>query len=545
MTTSPSPSILKPIQPLNVVLLNPTKELTSNLPVIKVLDITQAGTKAFHPEGLFSADYFGRVGEERRNRQFAYIPLKASIFHPMVYLALKDLKQLHDDILAGREYAVFDSTTKLFRKVSPTEGETGFQFFMQHFAELEFEQTGSIKRDFKIRLVQKYRSQAVMTRYLVIPAGLREYEVDENGQPSEDEINPLYRKLLQIANVLPEGVLEHHPESADEPRYQLQLAAVAIFQHLQGLVEGKRKFLQGRFARRNLENGTRNVITAVTATVPILNDPRRIRFNQTVVGLYQFLKATLPLVTFQVRTGFLSRVFLSANGRAVLVNPTTLHSELVQIDPNVYDAWMTLEGFEKTLNKFGEADLRHLVLETQGYYFGLVYKGPDGTYRVFQDIDELPPDRQRQDVTPLTFAELLYLSVFEKAPSIPATVTRYPIANFGSSYPTYTHLKATVNSESREALDDNWQRSGLFAREFPIRQEGFMESMSPHPSHLKALTADHDGDMMAYNAVFTKEGQRDVEITLKGWNYYVGLDGRANFSVVTDTLDLVVRSLTS
>jgi len=113
-----------------------------------------------------------------------------------------DLKGLYGDILAGREYAVFDPATKDFIKSDILVGQTGYTFFCKHFNDLTFEERPSIKRDFTIRLVNQYRSEAFLNRLIVMPAGLRDYVIDDNGKPSEDEINKLYRKVISIASVI-------------------------------------------------------------------------------------------------------------------------------------------------------------------------------------------------------------------------------------------------------------------------------------------------------------------------------------------------------
>lgn len=48
------------------------------------MDIFEGGSRAFHPDGLFSVETFGKVGDERRNRLFGYVDLGAKILHPLM-----------------------------------------------------------------------------------------------------------------------------------------------------------------------------------------------------------------------------------------------------------------------------------------------------------------------------------------------------------------------------------------------------------------------------------------------------------------------------
>lgn len=158
------------LPPFNIELFSPTDQDLRNIRPIKVLDIFAPSSKNFHPDGLFSIETFGKVGEERRNRMFSYIDLHVSVFHPIVFRALSDLKSLYADILSGKGYAIFDDGIKDFVKSTPVDGNTGFSFFMKHFKELKFEERPSAKREFNIKLINTYREKCTLNKLIVMPA---------------------------------------------------------------------------------------------------------------------------------------------------------------------------------------------------------------------------------------------------------------------------------------------------------------------------------------------------------------------------------------
>ncbi|WP_414479654.1 hypothetical protein, partial [Pseudomonas aeruginosa] len=82
-----------------------------------------------------------------RTGKFAYITLNTEIFHPIVYKAICDLKELYGDILACRAYATWSDVDKDFFKSDVVNGQTGFQFFMKHWAELRPERRASARRE--------------------------------------------------------------------------------------------------------------------------------------------------------------------------------------------------------------------------------------------------------------------------------------------------------------------------------------------------------------------------------------------------------------
>lgn len=476
---------------LDILILGPNE--IKGLHEIKVLDIFTASSDNFHPLGLFSTEIFGKVGEEKRNRLFAYIDLKVSVFHPILFKAICDLKELYANILSGKEYAKFDKNVKDFIKSDPIEGDTGFAFFCSHFNDLTFEQRPSAKREFNIKLINKYRETALLDKLLIMPAGLRDYEIDENNRPSEDEINTYYREVMSIASVIDNINVKNNEAYLDNARYSMQIKVSTIYNYIKNMLEGKNKFIQGKWGSRKVFNSTRNVITSYLHDSPTLFGDQSVSTTQTVVGLYQYLRAIFPLAAKHVRDNYLSDVFIGPNSPAILVNKKTLKKESVQIDPVYYDEWMTMEGLEKVFARYGQVDLRHDILEIGDHYLGLIYKGPDKTFKFIQDIDDVPEAYKKEDCHPMTFTELLYLSVFKDSNTIPALVTRYPITGYGSIYPSYLYLRTTIRSEVRTELDDNWDLTETKAVEFPISGEQFFESMGISGKHLARLTADHDG----------------------------------------------------
>jgi hypothetical protein len=211
-----------------------------------------------------------------------------------------------------------------------------------------------------------------------------------------------------------------------------------------------------------------------------------------VVGLYQYLRATLPISIKNIKDGFLTNVFSGPNTPMTLTDSKTFKKIQVPINGKEYDKWMTNEGIEKVCSVFGQENLRHMPVTIAGHYAGLIYINPNGfNYKLFQDIDELPTDRfDKKDVRPISFAELMMLSVYKNSDHTPCFVTRYPITGYGSIYPSYVYLKSTVESETRELLDDNWEPTGEICSEFPIYQKDFFNSMSPAVKHLGRLGAD-------------------------------------------------------
>lgn len=478
--------------PFNITLLNLTPDKLVGLKPVTSLDIFEGATKNFNESGLFSVSIFGKVGEERRMRRFSYIDIKMTIFHPTIHRALLQLKRLYGEIIAGTTYAVWNDETKDFNKSNILEGQTGFQFFKQYWKDIVFEKRPSDSREQNILLIEKYKSIALMSKIVVMPAGLRDFEIDANGKQAEDEINTFYRKLLSLSNSISKDAVDNNSPILNSINFSLQNTFNQIYDLLENAIQGKKKLMMSKWASRKIFNGTRNVITAVNPNFKELESKANIGFNDTVIGLYQFLKASLPVSRHNLRNGFLSKVFTGQNVPVNLIDKTTLKKKTVTIDSRYHDAWMSDEGLEKVITSFQEAGIRHKALEIEGMYVGLIYKGPDNTYKLMQDIGELPDTRSKDDVHPITFCELLYLSVYKTANDYPIFVTRFPITGTGSIYPSMVFLKPTVKVEKRIELNDNWEpmQDPSIAYQFPVLNASFVDSLSPSSYHLARLGAD-------------------------------------------------------
>lgn len=482
--------------PFNISILYPTEQLLSYIKPVRVLDTFEGSTKNFHEDGLFSQSIFGKVGEQSRNKRFSYIDIKIHIFHPIIYNALGELKSYYIDIMTSKAYAVWDDNIKDFVKtdVLSTENgsaQTGYAFFVKHWKNIKFGDEGSDRRKNNIALIEKYKSVALTDKIIVLPAGLRDYEILDDGRESEDEFNTFYRRIIALASPIHKNLInEDNINQLNNPRVGLQITFNMLYDKLKSMLEGKHKLIMGKWASRGIFNGTRNVITTTNIRSNELLSDSSVKANDTVMGLYQYLKATLPVSKYQLRNGFLSKVFPGMNAPAILVNKKTLKAESVKLKPVHYDAWMSEEGLESTISVFAEEAMRSKKLEIDGYYMGLIYKGK-GVFKIFQDIDELPSGFDKKDVYPLTFTELLYCSVYMHARKYPCFVTRYPVTGFGSIYPSYIYLKPTVVSEARAPLGDDWQidNSLPVAYNFPAG-DIYVNAMSPSSFHLSNLGAD-------------------------------------------------------
>jgi hypothetical protein len=57
-------------------------------------------------------------------------------------------------------------------------------------------------------------------------------------------------------------------------------------------------------------------------------------------------------------------------------------------------------------------------------------------------------------------------------------------------------------------------------------------------------SVDNVGDTCSFNVVYTDDAKKEIKQLLESRHYYVGVDGRMNFSADTDVISLVLASMT-
>ncbi len=532
--------------PFNVTILQPTKQRLQSLRPVTALDHYDGMTQNFHPDGLFSTVIFGRVGDPLRDKRFSYIDIKVPIFHPVMFKKLRQLRALYTNIIMGKAYAKWSPELSDFEPATEVDGQTGFTFFIQHWKEIKFKHNRSSARSLRIAAIEKFRDVALTDKVIVIPAGLRDLHV-EDGRTSEDEINSLYRRLLIVANTIAPSEINNTSSMMDVPRASLQTTFNTIYETLETMITPKKGFLQGKWGSRRIFDGTRNVIVAMNTVVDQLGSPRTITPNHCQLGLYQTARGALPLTMYLLKNSCIAGAFNGGDNKAVLVDKKTLKPTYVDVSNDILDKWTSKEGLEKLIDGLENVSKRNLPIEISGHYLALVYFD-DKEFRVFNNIDDLPADKDRTKVHPITLFSLVYLSGYRRFYELVSTITRYPIAGAGSIFPTSVYVSTTISASAKWELGPDWQRLGddYIAREFPdfSLEAEFFDSMAMHPSREPGATADHDGDTCSANILYTPASIKEVHDYFKKRQAYITPGGKYLSEPCIDTVSFVLRNMT-
>jgi len=536
------------LTPFNIDLLQVSDDIAKMVAPVTSLDVFDGMTKNLHPQGLYSQDIFGVRGTPIRYKKFSWINLGVPIFHPLVFKTLMAIKSLYSDVVAGRTYAKFDEVTKDLVACDPSEGGTGYDYFFKIWDKLTFQTNDSQQRQENLLFISNFRDRPYITRPYVIPAGYRDIEIDERGTTSSDDINGFYYRMIAVARTISPQVFKTTPEAYNQQRVTLQNAVQDVYDYILNILDGKNGFIASKFSARQIENSTRQVITSMKSYSAKLGGASGVGINTTFMGVHQYVRALLPITTYRLINGFLSEVFAAATAPALLTDKKTLKSVRVNIRADVYDRWMTTEGLTKLIATYAEPSIRSTPITIAGHYLGLMYRGPDMSFKLVHSIEDVPPERRTPDCcTPLTLTELFYAAMYATSETYPFVTVRYPVNTDRSIRPVYGTLMPTDNTETRMELDGDWRPYGdkaHIAARFPVLGSATFNAMAPHPSTLSFFDADFDGDMMGATPIYSEEGRQEINALFNDRSYYVGPDNKFRFNFTTDTIMYVLHNAT-
>ncbi len=526
-----------------------------NLRPVTTAMIKEPSSTEFHPDGLFSEVIFGRVGTVDRLTTLGYIELNTTIIAPVVYQAIVKLGSLYGDIMAGRVYAIFNSTKQDFERVygdpEDTDGaDTGYNFFLSHFLDLRFKANQSSARSTRIQLVDTYRNICLYKRFLVQPAGLRDISNDATGKLIQDDVNKLYSTLIAYSFSIPPGNIS---PIYDTIRYNIQAKAVEIHEYLLNIMTGKHGFLQGSYAARRVALGTRNVLSAASYAAARPDDPQFLQPDETLVGLFQIMKAVQPLVYYGFKSLLINPIFGDAGTSYTipLINPKTYQLEYHDIDEMERQKFTSSDGINGCINRFKNLDVRSKPITVRStdkkfYYLMLVYDDQDKImlFRSLDDLQKIIGKVDRRKVRPLTWIEAFYLITENAVVGKHGFLTRYPVLGDGSCYPSRIHLASTAPARIVALVDLLYPDMPVKVYpEYPILGKAYHDTLVPHSTKLAGLGADFDGDTSSYNVVLTDDSNEECADYLKSTKSLIDTQKRFVSGGMTDLCKLTLHNM--
>lgn len=491
--------------PLNIQLMDIDQIIKERgLKEVTSVMVHSSSSSQFDPNGLFSEQIFGEIASPERHLRHGWIDLHCTVFNPIAFQNIQSIRRFYVEIMSGKAYAVWNKYERDFDKASEYEdgADTGFAFFLKHFHEINFKKNNSLKRNDKIDVLIRYKNQILINKMLVCPAAIRDMR-EEDGRVEKDSINSLYASLINNSKAMPPG--SDNDPIYDTVHYAIQRKVLEIYEYLLNMFSGKTGFAEGKYGHRAIAQGTRNVITATSLESASPYSPQYHKVDESKIPLFQAAKGFSSLVVHYIKNIFYSPIVSDTADQVALIDPDTLGLTYVPISSKDKDLLLTSEGIMKTIDRFRDPEFRFRPVTAMSddgkkYYLYLLYDDGKKIF-VFRDLAETKrwfedsKIKWDQDkVRPMSYAEMLYVATYVSANGKYGTITRYPVTDENSIYPCRTHVVSTSPGRIVRWVTNLETGAGVDLPEYPMHGSSFIDAATLHPSKLKGLGADFDGN---------------------------------------------------
>jgi hypothetical protein len=155
----------------------------------------------------------------------------------------------------------------------------------------------------------------------------------------------------------------------------------------------------------------------------------------------------------------------------------------------------------------------------------------------------IPEGFNKKHVRPMTLIDMATLSVLKDSEDSVGLMTRYPITQQGSIYPTNLYIRTTTESRRVTVLNENWE-DDYELQEYPSIDANPYTSMSIDSSKLGNLGADYDGDKLALTILLMKDSIAEIKDLMKKRIFYVKPSGGYVNSIDDDITGHLLKHIT-
>lgn len=150
------------------------------------------------PDGLMSNEIFGITRDERAGI-YAYINLGDYFIDPSCYKTWIRMDSHIKEVIHGMDTYIVDPHGNI---VPDPKGSNGIKFLKKNIDKIKFRSTESVKRDIKIKYLEKNKNSMFINKYIVIPPYYRDTNTGKGGTVGVGGVNVLYRNLILAVQAL-------------------------------------------------------------------------------------------------------------------------------------------------------------------------------------------------------------------------------------------------------------------------------------------------------------------------------------------------------
>jgi len=385
--------------------------------------------------GLLSTDIFGVSINDRKNT-YAYIDLHDYFIHPFIYKLILRLNRNFKHIVHGTKKYVIENGVLVENDES---GKTGIRFLYDNWEKINFEKNNSLARNERVDLLHAYKKNVIFTKYwIVIPAFYRDVNLQniEKGKLSHHEINDKYSRLIRLCSIVRDN--NSFEMTLINTKAKIQETLVEIYDLLKGKLEKKQGLIRRNLLGKSIDYGARSVISAPTFHVNKWSE-MNIDFYHVGVPLAQCCSLFTPFIISWVK-GFFRREF-EQSGKKYPVKDK--NGEIIFVELDNPELYFNDEYIKKQIDQFifSHTD-RFVPIQLP------VKNMKEKVYLQFTGrlYDKNHPEEGSSLNRPATWCDILYQAAVDVTKDKMVYVTRYPITDYFSTFPSQVTVLSTTKT---------------------------------------------------------------------------------------------------
>lgn len=461
-------------------------------------------------DGLLSNEIFG-ITQADRSGIFAYIDLGDWYIDPSCYKVWSRLDSNIKACIHKTDKFIINNKGEL---VQDDTGKNGIKFLKDNLDNIKFKSSDSIKRDLRVRYLERNRNRMFINKYLVIPPYFRDTNTSKKSV-GVGGINKLYSQLIIASNSV-KSTQEYGFDMSGPMQGRVQEIILSIYDWFCGNtnssinnkdigvgLSGKTGIIRRANMTKTSNYSARLVISAPELKVNRPED-MMVTFDKSAIPLAACVACFRPFIQFHVRR-FFENEFIGTEQYPVMDKNGNITYEIPK-DPLIEFSDERIKSeMEKFIHSYNNRFIPIQVpLENSDK---IVYMQFKGRFKADNTIDE--PIFHRR----LTWCDIFFMATIEAIREKMVLITRYPVDSRFNEITTEVEVSSTKDTEQMY-FGNNYYKYYPKIREEDIGTntgDRFIDTLKLSNLYLPGLGGDYDGDTVCVKGVFVNETNDELK----------------------------------
>lgn len=459
-------------------------------------------------DGLLSNKIFG-ITQEDRAGIFGYIDLNGWYLDPSCY---KCWTRVDSNIKGVIHKTAKYKVTEKGEIVEDPNGSNGVEFLKKNINKIKFKKSDSIKRDMRIKYLEKNRNNMFINKYIVIPPYYRDANTG-NKRVGIGGVNKLYQQLIISINAL-KGPQEYGFDMSGPMQGRVQELLLALYDWFCGTTNNTIQMEEGSglsgklgiYRRANMSK-TSTYSCRLIITCPELkvrrSEDMMVSFKKSAIPLAACIACFKPFIQFNVKR-FFENEFIGTEQYPVLTSSGKVVYEIPKDPLIVFSDDRIKDEMEKFIHGYNNRFVPiEVPLENPNRKVYMQFRGR---------FDHNETDSESIYHRKLTWTDVFYMAAVEAVKDKNVLISRYPIDSKFNEITTEVEVSSTNQTEPMY-VNNTYYRFYPKIREEDINTNTgnkFIDTLKLSNLYLAGLGGDYDGDQVTCKGVFTREANEEL-----------------------------------